>query len=1127
MNKPIPFGKYCLLDRISIGGMAEVFKAKTFGVQGFSKIIAIKRILPAMAEDKEFVTMFIDEAKIAVQLNHANICQIYELGKTNNSHYIAMEYIHGKDLLQLQNKFKRDKTTMPVQMACYAMQKVCEGLDYAHRKRDANFVELNLVHRDISPQNIIVSFDGEVKIIDFGIAKAATRSTRTQVGVLKGKFGYMSPEQVRGLVLDRRSDIFAAGTVFYEILAGRRLFVADSDFATLEKVRKVDIEQPSKAIPGMTPDLEAILLKALAREREERYQWGREMAEDLALYLRRHYPGYSAKDLADWMRSAYRQELEDEKRKMEAYAAITRPADLLERQAAAEAGPGGGADRKGVPGPDPARPGAGLEAEATTVFAYNPESELQALVQGAAAPPAASPATEPLEELDAELDEDENEDENEDGAATEAIQAISDEEYARMMNEAASRLSSTPAPGSAARAAAALLAADPRLRPFSPGSPPHPGEAQAPSTGAPPSRMAALEQRGTMDLSVEDLLAGECPAPQPAAPPPVIRSGSPPASSVAPSPSGPPAAGPRSKLAAATLALSRSTAGGSGLRRALADPGRPGSAAAAAEAAAGARQRRLTSPPASTAALPSLGETVPERPLGSPAGQAAGVPALRPSAPGSGLPPHDGAGALPVSPAASQAAAPPSSLPLGQQRTMQLSAADIPALPLPDAPGAPLPRPAGGPAQVPAGQSQLRSQATLHLDGASGPMPEMQPRSPSQGQPPLVPAFSQVRRSPPPASRGTGSRPSSSVSRQTAKGRGRRLLRDLLVGLLVALLLTGASYAAWTLLLGPWWSSRGQGEAILSITAAGTIEDELTVLLDGKQVGRTLPLEVTRLAAGSHTLEIRSALYEPHRATVMVQPEGITSSEVKLQVKSEMMATLRLRISPGGPAVVYLNGRKAKELPAGVDAATLSVLPRAAQELAVKRAGHVTHTLRLTLAPQEQREETIELARLEGRIELTSEPTKAAVYLNDKRVGTTPFVSGKLDPDKRYDLRLTLKGYEEWQDDLTFDGDHPVYVRRVELLRSDQKPPPGERKGEAPAARKEEGFLTVSAGMDTLARVFVDGEDTGKSTPISEFGKLPLAPGEHTVSLKLGSKTVEEKVVIEPGKTTRLKMKLQ
>ena len=268
MRQPIPFGKYYLLERINVGGMAEVFKAKATGVEGFERIVAVKRILPSIAEDEEFITMFIDEAKIAVQLTHANIAQIFDLGKVDDSYFIALEYVHGKDLRAIFNRARARGEQLPVPMACYVIMKLCEGLDYAHNKRDAGGQFLNLVHRDVSPQNILVSYEGEVKIIDFGIAKAAGKAGRTQAGILKGKFGYMSPEQVQGFEIDRRSDVFGVGICLYELLTGERLFVGESDFATLEKVRNVDIMPPSTYNRRIPEELEQIVLKALARDRE-------------------------------------------------------------------------------------------------------------------------------------------------------------------------------------------------------------------------------------------------------------------------------------------------------------------------------------------------------------------------------------------------------------------------------------------------------------------------------------------------------------------------------------------------------------------------------------------------------------------------------------------------------------------------------------------------------------------------------------------------------------------------------------------------------------------------------------------------------------------------------------------
>jgi serine/threonine protein kinase len=307
--------------------MAEVFKAKSFGVEGFEKIIAIKRILPSMAEDGDFIEMFIDEAKIAGQLSHANICQIFELGKIGDSHFIAMEWIWGKDLLQISNRFRKLKQTMPIPLACYVAAKVCEGLDYAHRKRDAQGRPLQIIHRDVSPQNVLVSYEGEVKLIDFGIAKAAVRSSRTQHGILKGKFGYMSPEQVRGLPLDRRSDLFAIGTLLWECLAGERLFAGDSDFATLEKVRAGQAIPPSRKNPNVPPELDRIVLKALATEVADRYQWANAIQDDLQQVLVRFEPVFTAKQLSAWIKDAFAADLERERRELEAQKRLRPPED--------------------------------------------------------------------------------------------------------------------------------------------------------------------------------------------------------------------------------------------------------------------------------------------------------------------------------------------------------------------------------------------------------------------------------------------------------------------------------------------------------------------------------------------------------------------------------------------------------------------------------------------------------------------------------------------------------------------------------------------------------------------------------------------------------------------------------
>ncbi|TNE48677.1 MAG: PEGA domain-containing protein [Deltaproteobacteria bacterium] len=320
MKKPIPFGKYYLMDRIAVGGMAEVFKAKTFGIDGFEKVVALKRILPNIAEDEEFIMMFSDEAKIAVKLSHANIVQIFDLGQDEGSYFIAMEYIHGRDLRTIFDRSRRKGgNKLDPKMVAYVMARVCEGLDYAHRKKDDEGQPLHIVHRDVSPQNILLSYEGDVKIIDFGVAKAQNKMSRTQAGILKGKFAYMSPEQIQGLPLDQRSDIFALGIVFYELLTAQRLFVGESDFHTLEMIRNMKLEPPSSKNPAIPPALDEITMKALSRDLNQRYTWASEMHEDLQRFLYSNPPIYTRQDLAASMRQVFQADIDKEKQRSSAY----------------------------------------------------------------------------------------------------------------------------------------------------------------------------------------------------------------------------------------------------------------------------------------------------------------------------------------------------------------------------------------------------------------------------------------------------------------------------------------------------------------------------------------------------------------------------------------------------------------------------------------------------------------------------------------------------------------------------------------------------------------------------------------------------------------------------------------
>ena len=299
---PDRFGQYEVLERIASGGMAELYKAKRTGVEGFQKIVAIKKILPHLADDEEFVTMFADEAKLAAQLNHPNIIHIYDLGKIQaGGYFIAMEYVDGRDLRAIQTAGGDMGVPLPVPLAVYVASKVASALDYAHRRRDAEGHELNIVHRDVSPQNILISYEGDIKLCDFGIAKAASKASKTQSGALKGKIQYMSPEQAWGKPIDRRSDLFSLGVVLHELLTGERLFRGDTDMNVLEKVRAADVPPPSRANPEVPHNLDAVVLKALAKEPDDRYANASDLLRDLDSVLYSYTPAPGSADVAIYL----------------------------------------------------------------------------------------------------------------------------------------------------------------------------------------------------------------------------------------------------------------------------------------------------------------------------------------------------------------------------------------------------------------------------------------------------------------------------------------------------------------------------------------------------------------------------------------------------------------------------------------------------------------------------------------------------------------------------------------------------------------------------------------------------------------------------------------------------------
>jgi serine/threonine-protein kinase len=283
---PIPFGRFLLFERVAIGGMAEVFAAVRRDDDA-GRLYAVKRILPTLAEDRELVRMFLDEARVAVQLDHPGIVPVHELGKLAGGYYIAMDYVAGRDLGAIAARFRAAGAPVPLEVVAHVVAEVADALDHAHRGRAADGGELRVVHRDVSPANVLVGFDGNVRVIDFGIAQAAHRRRMPAGGpVLRGKFGYMSPEMVRGQPLDRRSDVFALGIVLHELLTGQRLFTAPTELAVMEKVRAAQVPAPSRLRPGVRPELDRIALRALSRDPPDRFPWASELRDALRPWAR-------------------------------------------------------------------------------------------------------------------------------------------------------------------------------------------------------------------------------------------------------------------------------------------------------------------------------------------------------------------------------------------------------------------------------------------------------------------------------------------------------------------------------------------------------------------------------------------------------------------------------------------------------------------------------------------------------------------------------------------------------------------------------------------------------------------------------------------------------------------------
>jgi serine/threonine protein kinase len=303
-NDPVAFGKYFLLGLIARGGMAEVYRARE-QANPTKRLLAVKVMRPQLAREARFIDMFHREGKLAMMLSNRCIVETIEIGQTDNRHYIAMEYVPGRDLTQVLRRCQETQQRIPVPHAVYIAARIAEGLHFAHTLAGPDGRPLNIVNRDVSPSNVRLSYDGDVKLLDFGIAQALMKFT-SEIGILKGKFSYMSPEQIRGMPLDARTDVFSAGIILHEMLTTEKLFRGDTEFALMEKVRKAEVPPPSGFNRRVTPELDAISLKALARDVADRYQTAAQLAADLDALIAGYR--FDPKELRQFMRQLFRKE---------------------------------------------------------------------------------------------------------------------------------------------------------------------------------------------------------------------------------------------------------------------------------------------------------------------------------------------------------------------------------------------------------------------------------------------------------------------------------------------------------------------------------------------------------------------------------------------------------------------------------------------------------------------------------------------------------------------------------------------------------------------------------------------------------------------------------------------------
>ncbi len=371
---PTPFGRYLLLGMIARGGMAEVYRAKEREAGGVDSLgtrssadalYAVKCMRPQLAKEARFVDMFVREGKLAMMLDHSSIVRTVEIDRVDQHHFIAMEYIGGKDLTQVLRRCQETNQRIPVPHACFIAARMCEGLQFAHTLADQEGRPLNIVNRDVSPSNVRISYDGEVKLLDFGIAQAMLKIT-SEIGVLKGKFSYMSPEQIRGMPVDARTDVFSTGIILHEMLTTEKLFRSDTEFALMEKVRKAEVPPPSKYNRRVPEALDKIVLKALARDLPDRYQSAAEFGADLDAFGLQYK--LKSTEMQELVRGLFRADYQKEAEEVAACRAAS-----LDRELELSVEPG---DVVGVdPVRTPPRPFAAIEADGLQVTAPGPATQ--------------------------------------------------------------------------------------------------------------------------------------------------------------------------------------------------------------------------------------------------------------------------------------------------------------------------------------------------------------------------------------------------------------------------------------------------------------------------------------------------------------------------------------------------------------------------------------------------------------------------------------------------------------------------------------------------------------------------------------------------------------------------------